>query len=51
MNENTHFFALGRINLWYCGMHVPRISRAYTIGILCIVGIIYDEMIDMFLHD
>jgi len=44
-------FALGRINLWYCGMHVPRISRAYTIGILCIVGIIYDEMIDMFLHD
>ena len=33
--------ALGRINLRYCGMHVPRISRACIIGILCIVGVIY----------
>jgi hypothetical protein len=34
-------FALGRIDLWYCGMYVARICMACIIGLLDVVGALY----------
>src|ERR1700688_943986 len=34
-------FSPGRIDLWYCGMHVARTCRACIIGLLGVVDVSY----------